>query len=98
MVNWQKIKIKLKNISSANQQLSVSGKDRGINAFQIIKNVYPLPLKSKKMSSDILNLCYITDFYATRILEIIIRLKLLYGSLSRYAGIHVIEKMVDNTR
>ena len=50
------------------------------------------------MSSDILNLYYITDFYATRILEIIIRLKLLYGSLSRYAGIHVIEKMVDNTR
>ena len=50
------------------------------------------------MSSDILNLYYITEFYATRILEIIIRLKLLYGSLSRYAGIHVIEKMVDNTR
>ena len=32
--------------SSANQQLSVSGRDRRINAFQIIKNVYPLPLKS----------------------------------------------------
>ena len=45
MVHWQKIKIKVKNISLANQQLSVSGKDTGINAFQVIKNVYPLPLK-----------------------------------------------------
>ena len=46
MVKWQKMKIKVKNILSANQQLSVYENDRGINAFQIIKNVYPLPLKS----------------------------------------------------
>ena len=38
--------VKVKNILSANQQLSVSENDRGINAFQIIKNVCPLPLKS----------------------------------------------------
>ena len=53
-------------------------------------------MKSNKIS-DILNLYYITDFYVTRILEIIIWSKLLYGNLSRYAEIHVIEKMVDNT-
>ena len=54
-------------------------------------------MKSNKIS-DILNLYYITDFYVTRILEIIIWSKLLYGNLSRYAEIHVIEKVVDNTR
>ena len=35
MVNWQKMKIKLKNISSENQQ--ISGKDRAINAFESSK-------------------------------------------------------------
>ena len=49
MVNWQKMKIAVNNISSANQQLPVSGKDRGIDSFQIIKSVYPLPLKLKKI-------------------------------------------------
>ena len=94
MVNWLRMKIKVNNISSVNQHLSVSGKDRGINAFQIIKNIHPLLLKSKKISSGILNLYYITGFYATRILEIIIWPKLLNGSSSRYAGIHInIEKV-----
>ena len=45
MFNLQKKKINVKTVSSANQHLSVSVKDRGINAFQIIKNVYPLPLE-----------------------------------------------------
>ena len=45
-------------------------------------------------SSDILNLYYIAYFYATHILEIVIRSKLIYGSLIRYAGIHIIENMV----
>ena len=92
MVNWQKMKMKIKNISSANQQLPVSEKATGTNAFQIINNEYPLPLKKKK--SDIPNHCYMPDFFLhflTLLLEIDLWSKLLYGNLSRYAGIHIIE-------
>ena len=46
MVNWQKMKMKMKNISSANQQLSALGNATGTNVFQIIKNVYLLLLKA----------------------------------------------------
>ena len=37
MVNWQKMKIKVKNISSANEQLSVSGKNRESMLFRSSK-------------------------------------------------------------
>ena len=47
-------------------------------------------------SSDIPNLYYNADFYATLILEIVIWSKLLYRSLIRYAGIHIIENVVGN--
>ena len=49
ILNWQKMKMKMKKISSANQQLSASGNATGINAFKMIKNVYPLPLNLKVM-------------------------------------------------
>ena len=58
MVNWKKMKMKMKNISSANQQLSVSGKTTGINAFQSIKNVYPLSLKENHQIFPILTTCH----------------------------------------
>ena len=59
MVNWQKMKMKINNILSANQQLPVSEKATGTNAFQIIKNVYPLPFKKNNPIFLILTACQI---------------------------------------
>ena len=50
-------------------------------------------------SSDILNPYYMPDFFSylrTLLLEIVLWSKLLYGHLSRYAGINTIENMFDN--
>ena len=55
-----------------------------------------IPITIEIKSSDIPNLSYMPDFYATLLLEIVLWSKLLYGSLNRYAGIHIIENMVDN--
>ena len=97
MFNWQKTKMKMKKISSANQQLSAFGNATGINAFKIIKNVYPLPLKANHQIFSILTTCQIFFSYlGTRLLEIVLRSKLLYGNMSRYAGINITENMVDN--
>ena len=55
-----------------------------------------IPITIEMKSSDIPNLYFITDFYATLILEIAIWSKLFYGSFIRYAGIHIIENVVGN--
>ena len=56
---WQKTKMNMKKVSSANQQLPASGNATGINAFKIIKNVYPLSLKAKHQVFSILTTCQI---------------------------------------
>ena len=56
MANW---KMEMKKISSANQQLSAFGNATRTNAFQIIKNVYPLPLKANHQIFSILTICQI---------------------------------------
>ena len=38
--NWQKMKMKMKKVSSVNLQLFASGNATGISVFKIIKNVY----------------------------------------------------------
>ena len=53
------MKMKINNILSANQQLPVSEKATGTNAFQIIKNVYPLPFKKNNPIFLILTACQI---------------------------------------
>ena len=59
MVNWQKMKMKMKKISPTNEKLSASGNATGTNAFQIIGSVYPLPLKANHQTFSILTTCQI---------------------------------------
>ena len=58
MVNRQKTKMKMKKILSMNQQLPASGNAPGTNAFQIIKNVYPIPLRANHKIFSILILFF----------------------------------------
>ena len=59
MFNWQKMKMKMKKLSTENQQLSVSGNATGINAFKIIKIVHTLPVKVIQQIFSILTTCQI---------------------------------------
>ena len=57
----------------------------------------PITLESK--SSDILSPYYMPNFFSylrTLLLGIVLWSKLLYRNLSRYAGINIIENMVDD--
>ena len=84
--------MKIKKILSANLQLPASG-----NAIKIIKNVSSLPLKPNHQIFSIFTTCQIFFSYLGALtLKIVLGAKLLYGNLSRYAGINIIENMVDN--
>ena len=94
------MKMKIKKISTENQQLSASGKATGINAFKIIRIVHLLPLKAIHQIFSIITTCqfFFVFFFCLRtlLLEIVLWSKLLCGNLSRYDGINIIENAVDN--
>ena len=86
----------MKKLSSENLQLSFPGNVTGISAFKIIKNIYSLPLKANHQIFSILTTCQILFSYLRALLlKIVLWSKLLYGTLSRDAGINIIENMVD---
>ena len=55
--------MKITSILSTNQQLPVSGKATGVNAFQIVRNVYLLPLKPNHQIFPILTTCQFFCFF-----------------------------------
>ena len=70
MVNWQKIKMKMnKKIYSS----SASGNATGISAFQVIKNLYPLPLKGNHQIFPTLTACQFFFYLRALLLEIVLR-------------------------
>ena len=86
MVNRQEIKMKMnKKIYSS----SASGNATGISAFQIIKNLYPLPLKGNHQIFPNLTAC---QFFLSESVSFgdSLTSKLLYGNLGGYAGINII--------
>ena len=72
MVNWQEVKMKITSILSTNQQLSVSGKATGINAFQIIRNVYLLPLQANHQIFPILTTCQLFFYLRALLWKIVL--------------------------
>ena len=60
-----------------------------------------LPITIESKSSNIPNPYSMPDIFSylrALLLEIVLWSKLLYGNLSRYAGIHIIENMIDNRK
>ena len=87
----------MKKVSSVNLQLFASGNATGISTFKITKNVYPLPLKANHQIFSMVTTCQIFFSYlGALLLKTVLWSKLLYGNLSRNAGINNIENVVDN--
>ena len=93
MVSRKKMKMKMKKISSTNQQLSASENANGTNASQIFKNVYLIPLKANHQIFSILTTCHI--FFLPERTLLLEMVQLLNGNLSSHAGINAIENVVD---